>query len=554
MLTKLRPVGEERFSLYGLNRLSKTHIAFGYLFVAILILFSCFIRFSDFQKTTGARNLEATYHVLSTVNALNANSISDSKLLPIVTLGNEKDKFISWGATVPMANGNYVYTSFSPAGFIVPFLFFKTAGITPSLKGIIFFNVILGLLSGLALFHLLIRLVAASGVTGLRAIFCAIAGASCLVFSREGLVSFGLVYWSHSLQQFFLILQLISFLSLANYGMRRHVNSYGLLGLALLSFFTAYIEWSGIVGNFFLCLLAAFYGKGYKNEANQKLIVAVSAGTVVAMAAFMGHLAYALGFKASIHALLARFIGRSTVSKDGSLVSLMEGYMLSYGMIIFLLIVMLIWFFLFSKNKNSEPEHAKSIAIFALLAACAPLLENIIMLQHAVQFSFDRLKFSVPVAIVIAATLAQMLRNSKWVAGFSLGLLGLSLVQNIRTYNVDNLRFANWRTYDEQNKLLKNAIVSQVDLSCSVLGTNSSVRGYANFLFGRSIYEFTSASELQARAVQMNACAAIWIEQQMPYPDLPSFRQAAILRPGHLPIIVQADASTSNAQVGSVSK
>ena len=50
---------------------------------------------------------------------------SEHAFLPIVSLGGDENKYIPWGATIPDEEGNYYYTSFSPAGYFVPWLFIK---------------------------------------------------------------------------------------------------------------------------------------------------------------------------------------------------------------------------------------------------------------------------------------------------------------------------------------------------------------------------------------------------------------------------------------------
>lgn len=62
-------------------------------------------------------NSDATWHTLLTIEAYNETSISEHVFLPIVSLGEAEDKGIPWGATIPDRNGNYYYTSFSPAGY-----------------------------------------------------------------------------------------------------------------------------------------------------------------------------------------------------------------------------------------------------------------------------------------------------------------------------------------------------------------------------------------------------------------------------------------------------
>ena len=95
-----------------------------YLICIILIFISIFIRIPKSDKQN-FNNADATYHVLLTMRAYNETPISVHKFLPIISLGNINDKNITWGSTIPDKYGNYYYTSFSPAGFLMPYLFVK---------------------------------------------------------------------------------------------------------------------------------------------------------------------------------------------------------------------------------------------------------------------------------------------------------------------------------------------------------------------------------------------------------------------------------------------
>jgi len=91
----------------------------------LLLIFSLSLRQQDFKRVTGAQNLEATYHVLLTVTALDESSAANHWYLPTVSLGGETNKHIPWGVTVPTKTGDYIYTSFTPPGFLAPIFCLK---------------------------------------------------------------------------------------------------------------------------------------------------------------------------------------------------------------------------------------------------------------------------------------------------------------------------------------------------------------------------------------------------------------------------------------------
>jgi len=116
----------------------------GIVAVCILLAISLLFRLHDFEKVTGSQNLEASYHVLITLNALNESDVTHHWYLPTISLGEEKDKHIAWGATIPTRTGDYVYTSFTPYGFLAPYFALKISGQNISLESLAFFNFVLG--------------------------------------------------------------------------------------------------------------------------------------------------------------------------------------------------------------------------------------------------------------------------------------------------------------------------------------------------------------------------------------------------------------------------
>lgn len=88
-------------------------------------------------------NADATWHTLLTIEAYNEMPVSEHMSLPIVSLGGDENKYISWGATIPDEEGNYYYTSFSPAGYFAPWLFMKVFRLEICEKSLYIFNSVL---------------------------------------------------------------------------------------------------------------------------------------------------------------------------------------------------------------------------------------------------------------------------------------------------------------------------------------------------------------------------------------------------------------------------
>jgi len=158
----------------------------------------------------------------------------------------------------------------------------------------------------------------------------------------------------------------------------------------------------------------------------------------------------------------------------------------------------------------------------------APLIENVVMLQHATQFSYDRLKAIIPIAIISASFLAH-LKPIPRIA--FLGLLGIALGASVQMYHRDLNKYSNWTSVDTDNQLLIQRLLLSVDINCAVLASNQKVRGYDNLLFGRGIYELRQIGDLKSLIDMRKACVGIFIEGTPIFPDLPKYSTVTILTP-----------------------
>ena len=89
-------------------------------------------------------NIEATWHVIHTINALKSDSALHHYLLPSVTLGNALDRWVGWGAAVPTSSGSLIYTSFYSPGFIFAAISSSLFSFLDPFHGLVLMNVLLG--------------------------------------------------------------------------------------------------------------------------------------------------------------------------------------------------------------------------------------------------------------------------------------------------------------------------------------------------------------------------------------------------------------------------
>lgn len=491
-----------------------------FTFLIFSLILSLCLHWGKFATVTGAKNLEATYHVLQTIRSLKDNPAASHWFLPIVTPGAPEDKFIPWGATVAnKITGDYIYTSFSPAGFVAPYLVFNIFNLDYSGRNLAIFNFLLGSITAMVLFVLLARWLEALGSGAPVAAVGALVGTSTAVFSREVLQSHGLVYWSHGLSQLLLAFALLTYfqyLTFTGSAQRRRSGGW----LSLLVFLFAWTEWTGYVFGLGLAALA-WWERSSDDTARwlaRKLVLALLlAGAVTVL-----HYSFVLGLSETISAFIHRFSARS--ANRGSMGDLLQGYALSYGAFILIILCVLA----VERVRQPDPPIDKlqrRLFFLMLGAAVIPLVENFVMLQHASEFSFDRLKFVFPAAAILAVSYAWSSRKGRLIIGV---VTLVACGQNFSAYNKNLKQYEEWTQIDLDNKKLVAAVETRVDKKCTVFLTNLPVRAYSNLLVGRSIFERTPSEMATELMYAHNACAAVYLYGKIPFTDLSQFTTARI--------------------------
>lgn len=505
---------------------------FGFFTLMGMIVLAVVIKERDIQNPSGAQNLEATYHALLTIESLRQNDIREHWLLPIVTLGQDNDAFIPWGATVPTNSGRYIYTSFTPCGFLLPYMVFEMLDLKATVKNLARMNMTIGAIAGIALYFLVIRLLLQLGLSRRLTIVAALTSVSIAFFSREALLATGIIYWPHALYQIMLLasLHLLFNILTEPVGSRSWRVSSRILYLSL--FLGAWTEWTGYVFNLGLVFILWFQTDKpeLRKLALKVIVVTTCAGLVTLL-----HYGLAVGFQESSHAFIGRFFARSTQS--GSFSELIGGYGLSYGIYLLVVLVVIIKGYLFGAGSAQSAINNQQAAIIplVLLASILPLIENLIMLQHATEFSFDRLKFIIPSAIVIALAFTN---RGVWLRLFVVTSIALAGVHGYKTHQNNMNHYSEWSRHHQANIALVERLMTQVDLNCATFASNLGVRGYANLLIGRSIYEYKSLDQALALNEQRGGCAAIFLEGRWVFPDLQRYSQAIVTWPNGRRIIL----------------
>lgn len=448
----------------------------------ILIIISISLRIP--KNGINYKSSDATYHTLYTMKCYDDTPVTIHKFLPLVSLGEEGDKNIPWGACILGKHGNFYYTSFSAFGFVVPFLFVKLFRLPININSIYILNSILcvaTLITMIAIFcQLFKKYIDKSTIILLTSI--------SYLFFTEVMQSQGAVFWVHSIFQFLIGIQFLLFMNFQ--------NKKAKIGFYIMCVIMPFAEWTGFISNFAFAIV--FFIKDAIN--NKKISIQCLKKTLfIGFLTLLSLLLFCLHFLMNIEpdvffeSLKIRFLSRAFTVSNVNVKDLINGYFLSYKYMILLDIFMFIFIVCIKKLRiklwELIKEYKDAVIFFILIQ-----LENIIMLQHAVSYTYDRLKFAyilLLVFFIMLSTFSIIKNKSKNLILLStLIILILTSVLNIRNYTPKNSpNYLYNINYQDNNNTIVNYIKENYNDENSIVCSNGIVRGYTNLLFGRGIYE-----------------------------------------------------------------
>lgn len=439
-------------------------------------------------------NSDATWHTLYIIECYNETPIAEHLFLPIVTLGSSSDKYVPWGATIPDINGNYYYTSFSSAGYFLPWIFFKIFHLPVAEKSLYIFNTVLFAISAVLWTVFLYEIYAEN--RGRH--FIAFAGTAIYIFSPELLHGMGVVYWHQSVMQVALLIQLLAYYQIKNRNSKIAVAVF-----YLFCVINPYIEWTGYVANGGYVLTELLSNRKIIKFGNRlKRAVLICCFTVVSFGIFVEH--YLLRVDKDIFFITVknRFLARSSDASI-SFSDVIGGYGKSFKYIWILVLIFIIWNI--ANDKKIEIKHCTELFIVSFM-----LCENLLMKQHAIAYPYDRMKCVFLLSLILCELIAQVLEHYESIkyAAVIILIMMLSICGwNYKTY-VESESYI-WETnYQADNKILAGYISNTYPNATYFFG--SYIRGYMNLLFHRSIYEFTTL-ENAIKIADENGQAIVYI-------------------------------------------
>jgi hypothetical protein len=489
---------------------------------AILALFaaSAAVRWARREEPI-VTNIDAPYHVLLTVQAMNETPASIHHFLPIVTLGRPMDRDVPFGSTLRGPLGIYYYTSFPPLGFVAPWAFFRLTGLAPNIEHLLVFNLALHLGATLLLALFVSELATAVGVEPFTHGALVLLAAATYLFTFEALYAHGIIYWHHSLFQVAWLTQLVAaarVLRAADDGSALRRRDVAVLFVA--SVLAPAIEWTGYLTS--ALVAARSYSRGVVAGRGdiRRLGAWLLLCPLVAGIAFVIHFASVLGIAPLIDALTSRAQSRS--GDFGQIHRLANAYVDSFGALLILVPVLVA---LYAAKVRRLPA---SWLLSVIVLTVVPLGENLALAQHATSYHFDRLKALIPIVTVSAMAIALLPRRQR----FPALLLWVAVV----CWNLKDLQRT--RSIDSSPPLVANSglmrQVRAVAKPCALYIVNVQARGWVDLALNASAYENILTVDSAASLVRARgACQGIYFKAGYHEgEDMYVWRNATIIDPG----------------------
>lgn len=466
------------------------------LTLACLLTVVCVWQYK-YKENYNYMNSNASWHVLLTIQAYDETPASVHKFLPLVSLGDELDKDIQWAEMIADEEGNYYYASFSAAGFVMPYLFFKIFHLPVTESSLYLFNTVLCCMALLFTIKLFVDLFGKH----LRKEVIILVTTLLFAFQTEIMHGLGQVYWHQSLMQVLLPLQFLCFLHFEDHKKWK-------IGYFILAVLMPYVEWTGFVANVGVAL-ALFFKHGIKIQKKDFLRAFWTAVcTVAALVLLVGHFLLVVDLESFLWALSDRVAMRTTYA-HAPLFNLLWGYWKSFSGLWILLIILGIASLIFNKGFKWLKNWVFITPMFFVMAF--PLIENIAMKEHATSYTYDRMKLIYPLLLMVFVLLSSMAKEKKWFINAMAVLSAVLAIVGVSSY-MKNTEYLWPAEYRNDNEILAEHCMEYYHKDCVYGLSNAAVRGYVNMLFDRGVYENISAEELVELAKERDAKYAVLLE------------------------------------------
>ena len=450
---------------------------------------------------------EPEAHIIVTETAFEQVPWRIHRFLPIFTLGAPYDKFIDQhpGAASADPLGNYFYTSTPPLTFVLPYLAAKLTTGMPTLIGLRWYNMSLGVLATLAL-AALVQL-CLRGTRKSVSVILSCTAAIIYMTAPECLKSHSIDIWAQQFYAVLLPLQIIAFL----------FYPAGVL-LFVLAFIGCLADWTPYVANGAMVGLAAISWWRTRDRQSLHAAIAIAGGCLLGGAAMLAWYGQEMTLASYFHNLAVRSEARS-IGGLRSFYFFLPRYLESFGLFAFLGPAALAVRFRQSavvqyRSGRVVPWLGPKILtefdplLVALLIVGVALLENLLMKGHALLYSYDRLKGVQFLALLIAWCASATLRHAR-AAYWSSVVVGLVCVALFK-FTYDTPYGWNYVAHSQQERI--GAIIARTAALQGPAFFNGEIRGSEVYYAHRNVVEWVDR-EAAGRHLDTAAFVRQWCSQ-----------------------------------------
>jgi hypothetical protein len=206
------------------------------------------------------------------------------------------------------------------------------------------------------------------------------------------------------------------------------------------------------------------------------------------------------------------------ISASVSIWELGEGYVISFALLLCAAIFSAAFVLTQKETRARFFSSLKAQKLILIISAFA-LTENIIMKQHAVAYSYDRIKAIVAIITVILCAVESVIekrreekrREEKRRAPFFACRIVLFAAMNVRSYKILNNHFVRKNPNFAIDKVIFNDINQKFTKINSIMVYKGGVRGYINTSANRGVYEGRAIGAAMEIALEKNKHYAVEI-------------------------------------------
>jgi hypothetical protein len=413
--------------------------------VLILFAVSLFLRWPNIDRHLGSGHEWLTAHTLIQHRIWEEQGAIDNRFRFLFNYAREADKFINNASMSDFesdnfhdGNGNYYYPSYPSMAIALPYVLFQAFHISPDVRNIQIFNLILHLICALLLYFI-VSLVYQSKA---RCNFAAVlAAAFYLLLPMHMWFSANTYFVEMFVQPAYIFLVFIALiLKKQDKSWKRAKKTLFLFLLALASFTACSSEWLGLIAAFFLTFYFLIFIK--RSAIYKYMAISIASGAVLAMSLYIWQYAGAIGLSNFLRYLFNKFIFRAGASESGlSQVDFsVIGMHYLYGFYGLFVIFLFVFFIAVFNRKRARQTHFFSKYGFVLSAFFVPaFIHQALFLNFTSVHHYAPLKISMFFILACCLLIGEMMDrkifDDKFKLFFLYGLIILACYTSFHTYN-----------------------------------------------------------------------------------------------------------------------